>query len=179
MADLRTSFVVLEDVASQAGRAWHAAVQGDAAAGKNAGPVLAVKDQAGNLQYIPMINGAIPVTFEGVVAGLNANGLVAGNAAFTDVAVITLTPDAEYKKVGFVAGGTRDMRFQIVQVDDMTTTILVQGIVTGAGNMSLSELLESIEFTAGSTGTQELKLQAKCLNALSDMTGTITTYEIQ
>lgn len=179
MSDVRTSFVVLEDVSSQAGRPWHAGLQGDAASGKNAGPVLTVKDQDGNLQYIPMINGAIPVTSEGVVAGLNANGLVAGSGSFQDVASITLTPDAEYKKVGFVAGCTRDAVFQIVQVDDMTTTVLVQGILVGAGSYSLADLLESIEFVAGSSGTQTLKIQGKCLNANSDLRATITTYEIQ
>lgn len=178
MGDVRTSFVVLEDVASQAGRPWHAAVAGDAAAGKNAGPVLPVKDENGNLQYLPMIGGAIQVTNEGVVAGLSTNGLVAGSATYVAVATLTLTPSAAYKGLSLLAACSRDARFKIEQVDDMTTTILVQGIVI-AKESTVPANLDGLEFTAGASGTQSLVIKALNLNALSDLSATIATKEIQ
>lgn len=51
MADVRTSFVTLEDVTSGAGVPLHRALEGQAAAGKNAHGALTYKDASGNLQY--------------------------------------------------------------------------------------------------------------------------------
>jgi hypothetical protein len=36
---------------------------------------------------------------------------------------------------------------------------------------------QGLEFTAGATGTQSLEVKAKCLNALSDMSATVSIKE--
>lgn len=181
MADVRTSFIILEDVSTQAGVPLHRANQGDAAAGKNAMPALIAKDASGNLQY-PLVNGLrqLVVSTDGDdYAYLDANGKVAGNAAFTDIATIPLDTSKEYEEMLIVIGCTRDAEYIVVWNDDGTPTTLVQGPLVGAGDLSEAMPLKGIRFTSGASGTQELKLQAKCLNALSDMRGTIAVKELQ
>jgi hypothetical protein len=181
MSDVRTSFIILEDVSSQAGVPLHRANQGDPAAGKNAVPALTGKDAAGNLQY-PLVNDLrqLVVSNQGAdVAFLDANGKVSGSATYTTVATIPLATSMDYEDIAVIASCFRDADFKIVHNDNGTPTTLVQGIDVGAGAYSVSPNLKGIRFTSGSTGTQQLLLQALNLNALSDLRGTIAVKEIQ
>ena len=181
MGDTRTANTVLEDVASGAGRALHAALAGDAAAGKNAHGVFIGKDPSGNLQYASL-NAAneLRVSLEqGDATHLAANGTAAGNTSFADIATITLSASKVYRNVGFLAACFRDAEFKIVSIDNGTPTVLALGILVGAGQLTAAQQLSNLIFTSGATGAQTLKLQAKNFNVLSDFRGTLTVDEIE
>lgn len=183
MADPRVSFPVLEDSATQAGLPIHKVLQGDAQSGKNAVPVLGFKDAAGNLRYpkVDALDRVLVSANAGDTACLWARGeLAAGNAAFTLVtgATLTLIADLTYEDVGVVVSCTRDAHFQIVQVDDATETILADVILEG-GESTTSFVFHCLSFTAGSTGTQTLKVMGKNFNALSALRATLVATEIQ
>lgn len=181
MADPRTSFMVLEDVSSQAGVPLHKAVEGDAAAGKNAHPVLAAKDPSGNLIYLKTTAGGILQTTDaGTVICKKAKGeLAAGSATLALVtgASIPLTVSKTYQAIGFIVSCRRDALFQIVQVDDATETILGE-VVVGSGAYTVSNTLHCLTFASGSTGTQALKIVAKNFEALSSLRASITCEEV-
>jgi hypothetical protein len=182
MADLRTSFVTLEDPTTPfAGMPLHKALEGDPIASKNAHGALVAKfndsgtdkfaylevDSAGNLLVATAAN----------YAGLSNDGSVAGNASYTQVAIITLTADKVYKDLEVLCSCFRDCIFQVIWNDDTTPTTLVSGIRVGAGTFNEMASFQGLEFTAGVTGTQSLEVKAKCLNALSDMSATVSIKE--
>ena len=181
MSDLRTSFSIIEDVSTQAGVPLHKAIEGDAAAGKNAHPALVAKDAAGNLIYLrTTAGGTLLTTTEGSVICKKAKGeLAAGSATLALVtgASIPLTISKTYQSVAFVVSSRRDSLFQIVQVDDVTETILAE-IVVGSGAYTESNTLHCLSFTAGATGTQALKIVAKNFEALSSLRASVTCEEV-
>lgn len=189
MADLRTSFTVLEDPTTSAGMPIHKVGEGDAISGKNAVPVIGFKDGGGNFRY-PKVDASdrLLVTTEqvGAAANLSARGeLVAGSATMVDVtgASIDLVVDLNYEKLAVVVSCARDAHFQVVFVDNVgdpaeVSTILADAVV-GAGCMSFQIDMACLGFTAGSTGSQILKVKGKNLNALSAMRATIAASEIQ
>lgn len=184
MADVRTSFTVLEDPTSQAGLPLHKVAEGVAVAGKNALPALAFKNVDGEFVYPQLdADGRLLVTTEalGATAELTARGeLAAGAATMTLItgAEITLTADLVYKNVGFVVSCYRDAHFQIIQTDDATETILAD-VLVGAGNFTHSEVMVGLNFVAGATGTQKLSLKGMNQNAQSAMRGTLVVSEVQ
>jgi hypothetical protein len=140
-------------------------------------PVLGFKDSSGDL-VAPQLNaaGAVPVTFD---AGTEvyARGTAAGNASLTDVAVLTLTASTMYKGIEALVSCFRDAIFQVVQVDDATTTVLAE-FLCGPGQFTNFAKLENMIITAGASGTQQLKIRAQNLNALSDFRATIASIEL-
>lgn len=183
MADPRVSFPVLEDPSTQAGLPWHKVAQGDALAGKNAAPTIVARNAAGNLRYllVDSTDRLVVAPSTGDVAYLSERGeLAAGSATFADVtgAVLTLVADLVYKEVGVLVSCTRDAHFQIVQDDDGTETILAD-VMLEAGESTFGLVIPNLTFTAGSTGTQELKVVAKNMNALSALRATISVTEVQ
>lgn len=181
MAEIRSSVCVLEDSSTQAGLPLHKVAQGDAASGKNALAALVAKDPSGNLQYLKLdaTNRLITTSSSADLAQLSDEGSnTGGSATFVDLASITLTPDASYKSPGLSVSCSRDAIFQLVQVDDATTSVLATMRV-GQGEMTFAQLFSGIEFVAGSTGTQVLKIQGKNSNALSEMNSNLYVSEIQ
>lgn len=182
MADLRTSFVILEDVSTQAGVPLHKAVEGDAAAGKNAHPSLVAKDGSGNLVYLKIdSSGALAVTTEGSKVCKSARGTATGSATFVDVATITLTNGATYQDLDWVVSCFRDAVYEVVYVEDvggLDTETLLADVLCGAGDFTDSGQLKCQSFTVPGSGVNELRLRAKNLNALSDFRGTITIGEL-
>lgn len=140
-------------------------------------PVLGYRDSSGNL-IAPQLNaaGAMPVTFDAGVEKY-ARGTVAGNASITDVATMTLTANKVYKSIEFLVSCFRDALFELVQVDDATTTVLAD-VLVGPGHFTQAVRLENLLITAGASGTQVLKLRAKNFNALSDFRATVTAIEL-
>jgi len=182
MADLRTSFVVLEDSSTAAGLPLHKALEGEAVAAKNAHGAFVAKDASSNFKYLEInTQGELKTTSQGDVSQENATGTATGSATFVDVATLTLTVLKTYINIGWIVGCWRDAVFQIVQLDDVTTTTVAQGLITGAGDYSDSSELPGLSVTAGASGTQTLKIQAKNLvgAALSDFRATITALEVQ
>jgi len=180
MADLRTSFPVLEDVSTQAGLPLHKVAEGDAAASKNALAALVAKDASDNLIYLNVdAAGNLLVSDSKDYTSLGDTGSVAGNtSSFQDVVTLTLVVEKVYENINFIAGCFRDAIYQIVQVDDTTTTIIAEGILVGSGAFSFAQELPGLTFTAGATGVQTLKLQAKNLTVESNCRGTLTVNEL-
>ena len=184
MADVRSHWVTLENPTTTAGVPLHHVTEGDAANARNAHAVLPVKDDSGNLQYIPMVDGKVSVTFQGGdISNLSDRGEHAGdNSTYQDIATIVLQNDTVYEKLGWVLSCFRDAHFEIVFIDDVggtpTETVLAD-ILCGPGDYTDSNELIEVTFTSGSTGTQNLVVRGKNMNAASTMRGTITIQENQ
>lgn len=181
MADLRTSFTVLEDSTTQAGVPLHKVVETDLAAGKNAIPALVAKNAAGELKYIKVnAQGELVVSLEsGDYALLSDSGTHAGNAAYQDLVVIDLIASKTYRDLEVLVSCFRDAVFQVVHKDNATETVLVNGVRCGAGSLNEMAKFIALEFVAGATGTQSLVVRGKNLNALSTMDATASIKEIQ
>ena len=184
MSDVRESFPILED-GTQAGVPLSKKAEGDAAAGGNYAGMLVGKDPSGNLQFVKLnSNNEVVVDTEGSEqACLTGEGNSTGSASYVDLATITLALLRTYKKVGWSVSCFRDAIFEIVYVDDVgvgdTETVLAT-IRVGAGDYTDSQELECLGFdTLSGTGTQELRIRGKNLNALSDMDAALAVSEIQ
>jgi hypothetical protein len=179
MADVRSVFVNLEDSSSKAGLPLHKALEGEAITSKNAQGALVAKDPSGNFKYLETdANGNLQAIVALDYVEKSASGTNAGNAAYQDIATITLAVDKVYKDFEWIVSCFRDSVFQLVQVDDVTETILVDGIRVGNSLLTSSGELAKLKFTAGPSGTQELVLRGKNLNATSTMDGTIAIKEM-
>lgn len=174
MADVRPSYPNLED-GSNVGAALAKALAGDTSTAKNAQGALVAIDGASQFQYLKVNgSGELVVSSGGVdVANLSDAQEHVGSATFVDVAVVTLNTDHVYQNIGFVTQCFRDSLFKIVWNDDGTPTVLAY-----LPNND-SDVVPNLSFTSGSTGTQELKIQALNQNVLSELRGTLTVDEVQ
>lgn len=181
MADVRTSIMILEDVVSQAGVPLHRANIADSSIGKNSHGVFASTDAGDLFRYMKVnANRELHVTLESAdYANLNDTGDIGGNAAFTTVLTIPLVPGAVYNEVSVLYGCTRDAEFKLVHNDDGTPADIMLGMLLAGGKISGEVNMPKFEFTAGGTGTQELKLQGKNYNAVSNLKGTVALREVQ
>lgn len=178
MSDLRESFPTLQDVSTQAGVAAGARTEGQAASGVQGSIGFSFKDSSGNV-VLPQLNsqGEILVSSEKSGNDLYARGENAGSSSVVTIATITLTADKVYEGLELAFSCFRDSLCQVIWNDDGTETVLLDGLV-GPGLFSFHARMESVEFTAGSTGTQQLLLKANNINALSTMRGTIAIKEL-
>jgi hypothetical protein len=160
----------------------HQDQEGDAAAGKEGLVAFAFKDSTGDL-VLPQLNaaGGLPVSVATISTRKKsqAGELAAGSATLANVtnASITLTASKVYYGITAIVCSRRDSLFQLVQVDDATSTVLAECIV-GAGQYSFEMLWPDMEITAGATGTQTLKIMAKNFEALSSLRATLTVNEV-
>lgn len=183
MAEPRTSFIILEDSVSQAGLPLHKMLEGDAVAAKNGHPAFVAKVSGSNVSAYLKVNpstGALLVDNDAATTCLKAKGeLVAGSATIVAVtgAEIVLTTDTDYQEIGFIVSCRRDSLFQIIQLDDVTETILGE-IIVGSGAYTISDQLHCLSFTTGSTGVQKLLIKAKNFEALSDLRASITVEQV-
>ncbi len=179
MADVRSVFVNLEDYTTKEGTPLHKALEGDAIASKNAQGALVAKDSSANFKYLEIDDAGQLKVIGGYDYGyLHAKGTSVGSATIVAIATITLTVDKVYKDLEFLGSCFRDTVFSIVQLDDTTETILLDGIRVGNSQLSFACELKSLEFTAGASGTQSLILKALNLNALSTIDGAIGIKEM-
>ncbi len=178
---LRPSWAVLEDPTTQAGVPWHHSVEGDVAANRNAAAVLTAKDTAGKLQY-PKVNldrELVVSTQANDYATLGNDGFHAGSQSYQTLAEITLQAEYDYEDLQFVVSCYRDTKFQILQTDDETETVLFSGIRVDAGNTTLSVNMSNFAMTTGATGTQKITIKGKNENATSEMNATMYIKEVQ
>ena len=141
---------------------------GEAIGAKVAALVTAFQDSSGNAVFPTLTPlGAIPVDEPGFcLQSVGPNPTLAGTATFADItaAAITLTDDKEHSKLkGFVAAAQESL-FVIYQQDDATKTELFT-LHVGPGNTTISIDLGCFGVTAGNTGTQELRIEAKNCDA--------------
>lgn len=185
MADERTLFAILEG-SDKAGLGLHKRAPGDAVLGtneapvlgfedkngnfqhapvraagdaaSNALPVLAAKDSSNNLQYLTVDSeGSLLVSIDGGVRKSVRNTASGVPGSDVDVAALTLTVSKLYKNIEWRVSATQDTYWKLVHVNDLTEVIL-DDIVTGAGQYTFHSSWQNLSFTAGSSGTQSLKV---------------------
>jgi len=178
MADERELFPILEN-ADESGAGIPAGIEGSAAPTTTA-PVMGAKDELGNLQYLPLVGGKIPVETGAVSIGTQLRDSqvvtpVAKNTD-TDVVTITLTPSAVYDMSDLVASSFQSCVWKLVHNNDGVEDELCR-FVTGSGDLTHSSNLD-VTFTAGATGTQELKIIGNQVKGkLSDMHASLVATE--
>lgn len=178
MADVRETFPVLED-ANGEGVALREIQEGDSAALKSGSLGFSFKDASGNA-VLPTLtaNGSIPTSSGAAATPLLARGQNAGSVGVdVDIAVLTLTANEKYEEIRANVSCFRESIFQIVQVDDATTTVLDE-ILVGPGQYTFSVDLKEYLITAGASGTQELKVIGQNLQKSSTMRARISASEL-
>lgn len=183
MADLRTSFPMLEDAVTAAGLALHKVLEGDAAAAKNALAGLIARNGAA-LAYLKVdpTTGALIVTSEGSKICRTKRGTATGSTAFVDVAVYTLANSKSYEDLNWVVSCFRDAVYEIVYVEDVGGTpieMILADILVGSGDFTDSGALKCATFTTPGAGVNELRIRAKNQSSLSDFRGSVSIEEIQ
>lgn len=178
MADIRESFPTLED-GTGAGVCATASLVGDSPSGKVFMPTIMWKDSSGNLA-IPQLTaqGRIPVDTEQVVGTIKrARGTVsAGSLTATNVATLSLTATKKYSDISFIVSCRKDAFFQIVQNDNGSQTVLYD-VILGPGQLSFQCNLHVDQFTAGTTGTQQLLVVGNNFSTQSALYATVTCVE--
>jgi hypothetical protein len=199
MSNEREVFTILED-ADGAGVALKKKAEGDAAAGANlvpaavgkkagnfvllpvstegsdigdAMPGLVAKDAAGDLKYLKVnADGEVLVSAEQEGTEIADEASVLGVLATqTEVVALTLAASEDYQDVEVLASCTQPCLWEIIQTNDETDTRKAS-FLTGPGQFSFSKLFKHIKFSAGASGTQELKLMGTQLSGkASDMNG--------
>jgi len=181
MADSRPNFAVLQDYVSGAGLPLHKVLENDASANKNALAALVGIDPLGNLRYLKTNStGELIISLESEeFALLSDSGTHAGSASPVDIVTIPLQNSMTYKSLEVVCSCFRDAVFSVVLVDDQAETDLIPGIRSGAGEYQDPVSLQTLMFTTGATGTQELIVRGFNLNVTSTMDAVISVKEIQ
>ena len=180
MASQDPLFPILED-ANGNGVSPLVKQEGDVVGG-NEVAVLAAKDSSGNNAKIPLgSDGRVPVSLAAIGTKLRQSGKATTGIPGSDVTVvtITLTVDEVYQMEYFNLSCMRECEWRIEHNDNGTPVVLLQG-VTNPGANAASDCCDCIEFTAGSTGTQELKI---IMNQLaggqhSDMYGNLCIIDL-
>lgn len=179
MGHLRETFPVLENLATGEGEVLNTADAGATAAGKHGLIGFSFKDSSGNL-ILPMLTpeGKIAVDLEGAGVAKKASSLgeIAGSLTLTTIAEISLTASKTYGKILAKGSCFKEAIYYLIQVDDVTETIIGHGIV-GAGDYNTLIDLGIAEIATGATGTQKLILKAKNLTKVSDFLGHVSCLE--
>lgn len=182
MSDVRAPFPSLED-SSQVGQVLRVAVNTVTdPTGINGQIGFAFRNSAGNV-VMPQLDseGKLPVTMDSAGTILRERGTVTNLAINTPTvvtgAVLTLVADATYIQIGASVSCRRAALFEVIQVDDATTTVLYD-IILDAGQYSFNINLPVDQIVAGSTGTQELSIRATTLDKASNVYGTISAKQV-
>lgn len=181
MADLRESFPNLEILATGEGAALTLAQEADSKVDQRGQVSFVAIGPSNLLQYLKVsAEGRLLVDQEAAGTPLKASGaIVAGSATLADVtgASLTLTPDMTYTSVAAQVSCFREAIFEIVQVDDATTTVLAR-VLVGPGQYSFTWHQPKLEVLAGATGPQTLKVRAQNLDKLSNLSASISALEV-
>ena len=128
--------------------------------------ILAVKDQNGNLQYIPMNNGAIVVTNEGVgTLQQDQTEITYSGSGFDVLLSIPSNNGVTIKNLEVCVASQKDCRWQIVYVDDGSGSpvdTILKRFSTGAGNLTFAFQWDNFALDlTGGTGDQFIELRAE------------------
>lgn len=181
MTDPVQAFPVIVNPATNEGEYVGRRQEGQAGAGINGLIGFSFKDQSGNV-VLPTLTaeGKLPVDLQGAGTALKSRDLLGGTATLTEVTSITLTNDAVYRDVTFVVSCRRDAMFQVITEDNGADTIVYDAMV-GPGQYTFTMRDQNFEHTAGSTGTQKIKIMGQNIGsgsgALSDMRASISIVE--
>lgn len=169
MADVVELFNILSDATGE-GTAPDAKSEGDAPGQGLVG--FSFKDSSGNV-ILPQLNsdGTIPVKSDAPGTPIRDSGSATPGALLTDTDVVTITLTANETYQLKKAGGSsfKSVVWRIEHNNNGTPDELAR-FVTGAGQYGQISECDCIEFTAGATGTQELKIIGQQVSGkLSDM----------
>lgn len=178
MAFEREVFPVLENGSGQ-GAALSQSQAGDAATGKSGLTAFAFRDSSGNL-VLPQLTatGKVAVDTGSSVGtckkafGKNATG----SLTEVTVATITLVNSKSYAEVASDVSCTRTAVYRIVHNNNGSETELGV-IVVGPGQFTHNFYQPCLEFTAGASGTQELKVYGINLDKASQLSAAISCLE--
>jgi len=178
MADLRTSFVILEDVDTQAGVPLTSALEGVVIAGHNAHGAFVAKDSADKFKYLEIDDaGALKVSFGADYACLSDDGENAGSTSYVDIITMALTASKTYYDLEALVSCFRDSIFQVIWDNNGAPTTLASGVRVGAGDYNEMVRFQCLEFVSGATGTQKLVIKGKNIQVASTMDATLSIKE--
>lgn len=178
MAFEREVFPILETTGGVGATASQSQA-GDAAAGKRGVTSFGFRDSSGNL-ILPQLtaSGKLPVD-TGASAGTCKSAFgknATGSLTEVVVATITLVNSKVYSQIASTVSCTRTAVYRLVHNNNGVETELAVQIV-GAGQFSHDFLQDCLQFTAGGTGTQELKIYGINLDKVSQLSATISCLE--
>lgn len=139
--------------------------EGDAISGVDALPGLVAKDSSGNFAYLELnADGELIVSSKSEGNKKSGSAVVVGVLdTATTILDVAITSSAVHEELHIMVSATRTTMWEIFNVDDVAgtpvETSLIEGIITGSGQFSFAELFPNLEFTAGSTGTQALRIK--------------------
>lgn len=181
MAHLRESFPNLEVLSTGEGAALTLAQENDAKASQRGQVAFVAVDPSNLLQYLKVsAEGRLLVDQEAAGAPLKAHGVeAAGSLTQVDIAgaSLTLTVAKIYTNISASVSCFQESIFEIVQVDDATTSILAT-ILVGPGQYTFTWNQPKLEVLAGATGAQTLKVRALNLKKLSQLSASISAIEV-
>jgi len=181
MADPRAPFPMIQD-GNQVGQVLDQAIDATTAAAALLGLVgFAFKDSTGKV-VLPQLDpeGKLPVTMDSAGTILRARGTnVNQNATPATVAgaVLTLAVSSTFVNIGMVISCRRAAIFELIQVNDATTTVLASAIID-AGQYTATVALPVDQVASGSTGTQSLAVRAATFEKAADVYASISAKQV-
>jgi len=181
MADPRAPFPIIQDP-SGVGQVPDQAVDATTAAAALLGLVgFAFKDATGKV-VLPQLDGEgkLPVTMDSAGTILRARGTKADqDSSLADVtnATITLPTSKTFVQLGMVVSCRRAAYFELVQIDDLTTTIL-HSVILDAGQYNASISLPVDQIVSGASGTQTLKVRSKTFEKAADVYASLSAKQV-
>lgn len=174
---MREVMPIIANLATNEGELLTGREEGFVAEGKGI-QVFPFKDAAGNLRMITLVDGKMPVTFEGAGEPKKARGEnTTGSSTEVSICSIALNTGKTYTNFQFSVTCRRDAYFKLVHNDNGTENILTD-VIVGPGQYTFQHIMEKLEVVAGSTGVQEFKIIAKNFEALSALRGNVSCVEM-
>jgi hypothetical protein len=178
MSDIRAPFPSLED-GSLVAAVLRAIQAGDSTAAKNGSLGFAFRDVNAVLPQLDA-EGKLPVTSDSAGTILRARGTNTDqNSSAADVAgaSIALTASKTYVNIGMHVSCRRAALFQLIQVNDVTETVLAD-VILDAGQYSHQFVLAVDQIIAGASGTQTLKVKAQTFDKASNVYASLSCKEV-
>lgn len=181
MGDVRAPFPMIQDT-NEVGKVLDQAVDATTAVAGLLGLIgFAFKDANGNA-VLPQLDaeGKLPVTSDAAGTILRARGVnIDQDSSADDVAgaSITLPVDTTFVQLGMVVSCRRAALFELVQVDDATTTIL-HSVLVDSGQYTVNVSLPVDQIISGSTGTQTLKVRAATFEKAANVYASLSAKQV-
>jgi len=181
MADSREIFRGLKD-ANGDGEAPDLREEGQAEGDAKSSAILPVIDELGNLQYIPLFKGKIPVTSEVPGNVLFGSGIVAATKG-SDIEVAAVTMSGVSKTVDEIfmtLSSTKPVLWKM-GLEDNGGLGTEWSVITGSGSFSFSMKLPNLQITGGGVGTQRIVVTGNQLTGSgtdSDLHGFVSAIEL-
>lgn len=168
MANPKTVFNSLKDAVTGEGAALGRIATGEAPSTLNGSIGFSFRDSTGNV-VLPQLNAAGEI----LVATDSSPGTektsrvtnATGSASAVDLSSITLTVSKSIREILGVVSCRRSALFQLVQINDVTTTILADFVLDAGQYSFMFDFAKSLQIASGASGAQTLKITAQNLDA--------------